>query len=85
MSGSSHSSLDAEPGFAEAHFNLGHLALSAGQHAEAVAHFERAILGDPEFPNPLYNLAALYIISSPIVSSRQPSFLLRAPRGIPVL
>jgi tetratricopeptide (TPR) repeat protein len=30
-------------------------------NAEAVTHLERAVLLEPEYPDPLYNLAALYI------------------------
>jgi tetratricopeptide (TPR) repeat protein len=53
--------LEAEPSFAEAHFNLAHLAMKADNFAEAMAHLERAVIADPDYPDPLYNLAALYI------------------------
>ncbi|HUA51501.1 MAG TPA: tetratricopeptide repeat protein, partial [Candidatus Sulfotelmatobacter sp.] len=44
-------------------FNLAHLAMAAGNNPDAIAHLERAVIADPEYPDPLYNLAALYIQS----------------------
>src|SRR5581483_6835710 len=50
-----------EPEFAEAHFNLAHLAMEAGNAGETIDHLERAVIAAPDFADPLYNLAALYI------------------------
>jgi tetratricopeptide (TPR) repeat protein len=35
--------------------------MSAGHVDEAATHLERAVLADPDYKDPLYNLAALYI------------------------
>ncbi len=35
--------------------------MAAGNNADAIGHLERAVIADPEYPDPLYNLAALYI------------------------
>ena len=35
--------------------------MGAGNDKEAITHLERAVVAEPDYADPLYNLAALYI------------------------
>jgi tetratricopeptide (TPR) repeat protein len=51
--------LDADPGLAAAHTNLGSLAYRRGDVEAARVAFEAALAGDPDQPEARYNLASL--------------------------
>jgi tetratricopeptide (TPR) repeat protein len=53
--------VEADSGFAEALFNLSHIAIAAANPPEAIGYLERAVDVDPDYADAVYNLAALYI------------------------
>jgi tetratricopeptide (TPR) repeat protein len=52
--------IELNPAYAVAHYNLGTLLLKLGNYAEAVQPLQEAIRLDPQFSDALYNLAAAY-------------------------